>query len=307
LARPRAKDDRRDTRHWPYFLKYERASEHLKAIIDEAGPFIETGLYATSGTELTEEDDWVILRWGTINTTPVRWGLYVGDFVQNARACLDHLVRDLVVANGAEPGNHTQFPIYDSKTNWTQDIEERDPKRKAAPTAGLTEEVLAIIELHQPLRHTKHQERQNDPLMHLLRMSNADKHRTLHSAALHTGQLQNLEFLPAGYVQIQKVKTPPTGGRIELGAEIARVKLKELKPADQEVGVRFMTPAQVVFFTPGGAWHTTVTDLFGIMNTLLKIGADLEVFIGTQERQFRLLSDALARFNVLVEDVGADQ
>lgn len=49
---------------------------------------------------------------------PDELALVIGDAAHNARSALDHLAYGLVLANGAKPGRHTQFPIADKEVGY---------------------------------------------------------------------------------------------------------------------------------------------------------------------------------------------
>lgn len=102
---------------------------------------------------------------------PDWWGLIVGDFVQNLRAALDHLVCRLLYADDREPTKRNAFPIFDqlpagdSRRTWNGMV------------AGLDAAAVSFIERCQPYH------RGNGPrghTLHALReLSNEDKHRLL--------------------------------------------------------------------------------------------------------------------------------
>jgi len=270
-----------------FILKFQHATQHLNTLTSEIGPFIEGDLHPAGGGEFDIEDDWTVIKWGEVAPIPVRWPLVLGDFLHNARSCLDHLVYALVIANQGNAGKLTQFPIYATEKEWTPDIEERDPTAKPNPIEGVSSEAFQAIREMQPFRERTPKTRERDGLMHLLRMSNADKHRLLHTGAVHTGRIERLEFKPTGYVRILKRRTPNPGGRVERGAEIARVRLQWLREPDREIGVHFKQAAQVAFSEPGKPWIATVADLYKIINRVLEVGAHLERFLEPEELWFR--------------------
>lgn len=102
-----------------------------------------------------------------------------GDAVQNIRAALDHLVWDLVLLAGEEPGTHTSFPIYQRRNDFRQRAL-RGNKNRPAQLLGLNPrgEAVRRIVWVQPYRGP-------DPPNHWLallsRFANHDKHHTLYS------------------------------------------------------------------------------------------------------------------------------
>ncbi len=45
------------------------------------------------------------------------FSVVVGDVIHNLRSALDHLAWQLVILDGGQPNDSTQFPIYESATN----------------------------------------------------------------------------------------------------------------------------------------------------------------------------------------------
>jgi hypothetical protein len=179
-------------------------------------------------------------------------------------------------------------------TEWVRDIEERDPGLKPGPLAGITDPVVfKAIKDMQPFREGTAKARKNDALMHLLRMSNADKHRILHIGAVHTGRLEYLYFAPRGYVKILKRRSGGPGRRVESGAEVARVKVEWLRDPDRKIGVHFKALAQISFCEPGKVLVSTVNDLYRIVNRVVEVWADLERFVVPEVLWFRSLRVSL--------------
>jgi hypothetical protein len=264
-----------------YVHKFQRAVSHLNSLTRVTGDFIADGLHAPTGGKLElQQDGWVILRPGPTNPPPGVIPLCLGDFLTNARASLDHLVYDLVRANGDKPGRHTSFPICETFRRWKEVVSERDPRAGPAPTAGVSEDALAIILDEQPLRHKPEQAKKNDPLMHLDRMCNADKHRRLHVAAIETGKVIKVWAEPEGVVEITSFR-PASIGRgwtVKGDREVARVKVRTVPGADPDTDVYFgfQRPAQIAFSLPGEGWKASLDDLFGIVNSIMRIGRRLE-------------------------------
>jgi hypothetical protein len=257
-----------------YVLKLEWAVTHLNTITVQAGRFIESDFNTPVGEEYEFLDDgWVILKWGEIRPTPPTWPLLLGDYLQNLRATLDHMIYTIAADHGHPDPDHTQFPIYDALAKWVQDIEERDPSLRPSPVAGLPNKVIEDIKALQPFRHKRDKARKNDPLMRLLRMSNADKHRRLYASMLSTGKIQHLRFDPPGYIRILRKRIPPSGRAPKRGAEIARAQIEWLRDLDTEVGARYKTPVQVAFGEQGeDIPSATAAVLFAILNAVIEVG-----------------------------------
>ncbi len=265
-----------------YVHKFQRAVTHLNAIAEETGNYIDNDLHRTiPEPPEVRQGGWVILRDRPTNPVPAILPLILGDFLTNARASLDYLVYDLVRANEEDPGSHTSFPICETEGKWRDDIIERDKAaRGPAPTLGISSNVLEIIHEEQPLRHGSDKARKTDPLMHLLLMSNKDKHRRLHVGVLESGKVLDISIEPEGVLEILRFKPAAiTGNRpMEGNREVARVQVRVLPGGDPdtEIYFRFNRASEVTFSLPGETRKATFWDLFGIINSIMRIGRRLE-------------------------------
>ena len=66
--------------------------------------------------EDAEEQAWVFR--GETPNVPIDWSVRLGEILYNLRSALDHLVWQLVRANGQRPGRHNAFPIVKSDEVW---------------------------------------------------------------------------------------------------------------------------------------------------------------------------------------------
>jgi hypothetical protein len=64
---------------------------------------------------------------------PTRWSLIVGDYVSNARSSLDHLVWQLVLANGQTPDRNHSFPVLKTHAGWLRNVEQRPESARSRP------------------------------------------------------------------------------------------------------------------------------------------------------------------------------
>lgn len=245
-----------------YVLKLFRASEQYRLIAKDFAFFVESELDISVETEFDGTDEWEVARWTVGADVPAIIGVYLGEFAYNVRSALDHLIYDLIITNSEDPGEHTQFPIYDSEVLWDRDIVARDPDRKPSPVRGLTPDQLAVIEKAQPY-HVAPKKRPRHPLMQLLRISNVDKHQSLHTAMVKAGKPDFVRFEPSGYKAIVKKKIVKTGTMVNSGAEIARVKSRWIRepPTDTKVQMRASGPAELVFSEKGKPPIASVNDL----------------------------------------------
>lgn len=159
--------------------KIQRASSHLEALYAEVRTFVESepkphGFVSKVDVETSR----YIALVRIYRPPPVEFSLIAGDFIQNLRAALDHLVWQMVKANGQTPGNRNAFPIFDQRPSNKRG--NRDRERWNAMTRGLHPAAERFIELCQPYNGP------DGPRAHSLaalrRLSNEDKHRTLLAA-----------------------------------------------------------------------------------------------------------------------------
>jgi hypothetical protein len=95
------------------------------------------------------------------------WALEVGEAMGQARSALDHLVQQLVIANGKTPTGSHAFPIYKREEDFvTRKIAGIDPRWKT--------EIKSL----QPYnaRHAL----KNNPLLRLNALTQFDKHQDIH-------------------------------------------------------------------------------------------------------------------------------
>lgn len=155
--------------------KVERAREHTHALEQLAEAFVKrrpNQIFFDKHTELP----WVQLRIA-VEPPPLRIATVAGDAIQNLRAALDHLVWQVVLSEGEQPGRHTCFPIYVSEFEFEKKVR-KPPEGRRGPLHGIdpSGDKWAIIEGFQPYHSARPLV---DPLATIAALSNADKHRTL--------------------------------------------------------------------------------------------------------------------------------
>lgn len=164
-------------------LKLKRARTHVNSLGRELRNL------PTSYSPLTAPDRngwWVSHYQG--KPPPLRFGVIAGDFAHNARSALDHLVHQLVIANGVKPGKHNVFPIYTRHNDWIADLERRDPKRGPSPLEGVSTAAWEAIRDIQPFATTaRYKDAVQTAPWQLHRLSLIDKHRHVHVAHARVG------------------------------------------------------------------------------------------------------------------------
>jgi hypothetical protein len=247
-----------------HFLKFARAVEHYEFINEETKTFVQRNLKVSVDPKRIGSDEWDIVTWDRVKQPHEFFGVWLGDLVHNARSALDHLVYFLIVENEGDPGEHSQFPIYDNEGAWIKDIDDRDPGRwPPSPVLGLTSEQIALIKAAQPY-HLPPKRRAGHPLMQLLRMSNVDKHQTLHAATVSVATPFIVRYEPTGFMSILDKKFKKPGTIVQQGTEVLRVKRRHIKRPPPDVHVRMRIrgdKAQMVFGEEGKKPIAGVEDL----------------------------------------------
>lgn len=264
-----------------YRLKLRRAKQHLDFIDGEVREFVEHNLGTPVPMEPKPENEWTILRRGTVEPISPLFGAYFGDVIHNARSALDNLVCAMIRLNDPDHSvEHAYFPAYDGKKQWINQIVDRDRGAdRLAPTDGVSADVLAAIEQSQPY-HIKGVTMARTPPIRLQAASNTDKHQAIHATTPRVAAHRQIpwlgqtvppgrfEIVPPGYFKIRKSKTAPLGTPIETGAEIGRLKIATVQepPPDAEVGVKTLIPLEIAFSVEGKSIEITHWDLWGMVN-----------------------------------------
>jgi hypothetical protein len=168
-------------------LKLTRAQENLDALRHEINTFMRgdpEDVNSRGGIDLHfngPKGEWI----GTAHIPrppPPEWGLLIGECLHNIRSGLDHLAWQLVKVRGGTPTKRTEFPIFDSES----EFKERARKKIAGMATGARTEIKKL----QPFNGG---ERNNLWLLHSLNI--LDKHRVLTLAGFHVGHIDvGIEF-----------------------------------------------------------------------------------------------------------------
>ena len=158
--------------------KIERARGQIAALsadIDELCTTIGQSIIHEIDREAGEQ------RWifrGATPDVPIEWSIRAGEVLYNLRSALDHLVWQLVLANGNEPTRDNQFPILNVEDEWTS--------RTVRSLNGVSDENRKRVQLLQPFNHSLRLPIDGAPrdidayaLRTLRDLSNIDKHRHL--------------------------------------------------------------------------------------------------------------------------------
>jgi hypothetical protein len=232
-------------------VKLDRADEHLLVFNEEVPRYLESEPFEPRATLDLERCRYGI-RLHVSEQPPRRWAAIAGDFIQNTRAALDHLVWALVVHNGEKPERQNQFPILDEEPATKRALQAWDRS-----LAGVSEQARERIALAQPYQ------RPDDPKHHVLyglrEMSNTDKHRTLLVTATSIPEHTTPTLKFRGVQDIGELGRygVHVDGPLKDGQEVAFVEDIDVRGADPNIKVSGHLPFMVAF----GEDLTTLTGL----------------------------------------------
>jgi hypothetical protein len=155
-------------------LKLDRAHEHFLAVNEEIGRYLDSQPYKIVSNVQPSDQHLVLFEFHVISEPPLRFGVILGDYIQNIRTALDYLACELVIKNGGAVNVKTQFPILDCRPK-----DERGQPKLPKIHGGVAPNVLTIIESLQP--YTRGKDALHHPLSILGHLSDIDKHRFLHT------------------------------------------------------------------------------------------------------------------------------
>ena len=118
-----------------------------------------------------EEQAWVFR--GETPSVPIDWSVTLGEILYNLRSALDHLIWQLVRANGQCPGRHNAFPIVKEDDGW-----EKQKKGQWA-LSGVSESAVEMIRRLQPYTGGVGLPFNVGAFWQLHSLCNIDKHRHL--------------------------------------------------------------------------------------------------------------------------------
>jgi hypothetical protein len=149
--------------------------------------------------------------------------------------------------NGATPGRHTYWPVFEDSATWQDKIVKPIAKGKLTATSGISTKALAMVEQFQPFRLNA-QTVKESPLLRVHDLWNKDKHQTLHVAFPFPSQMAGLPtFQPEGYYKVTEPQKPERPMPIQEGAIFMRFKLEEVREVPEGM--------QIVMTPPGAGLH----------------------------------------------------
>lgn len=201
-----------------------------------------------------EDDRWNVIRFASdVVPPPLTLGVILGEVVHNLRAVLDNLVFDLAGQPTSNSRGQTAFPIAESSNDYLNPRRDGEPSMRERMLEGVPDGAREIIDAFQPFEplddHLRAAwgESQEHPLRMLRVLSNADKHRIAHPAALLGATPEiTIPDPPPGEFEITFTEA---GGPISDGVEIARFRHSD--PSVGKVASIINTRVVVVFGANG--------------------------------------------------------
>ncbi len=199
-------------------LKCQRAQNHLDTLQAEFDAFGRDAYSFRHGVERRGREH--VYRVNRLRHTRPEWGPIIGDCLHNAASALDQLAYQLAILHTGKLrsglARDTHFPIYRSSREFWDNLRKLE---------GIGPDLMAPMERLQPYHGLDGPDRHW--LMILKRLSNSDKHRTLHTTSYRFGG--TVHDRPDSLIDT----IFPTGP-LKLGAELGRF---VFDPPDPEIDV----------------------------------------------------------------------
>ena len=178
--------------------------------------------------EDTDEQVWIYR--GESPCLPLVFSVKSGEILYNLRSTLDHLVWQLVLANGQEPERNNEFPISSDHQSWE--------RKKAMALKGVSKRNVAMIGYVQPYTGGINLPFDVSMLSVLEELGNTEKHRHLILTVMAFKGIEPFEF-GVNHPELNEAsaRQPLHGsaitGKIEPGKELLRFNNAqiELKPS----------------------------------------------------------------------------
>lgn len=157
--------------------KLRRAEEHNRSLKAEVDAWVKQ--HADAMVFYVRRDGpWYIVRVEPFPEPDIRFSIIAGDIIHNLRCALDHLVCQLILRDGHEPSRRSEFPIYECKEKFFDEVKFRKRKPKFSVLYGIEVDgdAWTIIEKAQPYLCSP---LYASAIRVIGRFSNMDKHKAL--------------------------------------------------------------------------------------------------------------------------------
>lgn len=196
--------------------KIERGTDHLEELERLVPDFIGPDVYALA-VEFDPQENCFVTRFAVKRDAPLKFGIVVGEAIQQYRSALDHL--GLQLARLKRPGvESANFPIYTSKAVYTTPTGKNNRSPQAISRQFFRPAEVARIERMQPYQQA---EPRKAGLAILQRLSNIDKHAVIHTPFGRLTELRISTPNPNTGIEIVRAGLSTTA-KLEDGAELAR-------------------------------------------------------------------------------------
>ena len=223
--------------------------------------------------EDSNEQVWVFR--GTTPNVPIGWSIRLGELFYNMRSALDHLVWQLVLANGQRPGRYNAFPIAKNENDWR-----KQKKRKRWALKGLSQRSEDTIRCLQPYTGGIGFQFDVSAFSKLHTLCNIDKHRHLILAIVGSYGIDPIVF-GHNHPPLQRLSTSPPLEASGSGGKIVKDKvLLCLNSAVQEFKPSFQLD---VHFEDMGQSEVTAGTVPDILSECIKAVQGAVEIIGATE------------------------
>ena len=204
--------------------KVTRADDGLASLKDEMNRFCKYLRQSVNRKVRESTDEQVWIYRGETPKVPLGWSVRIGEILYNLRSALDHLVWQLVLANGQTPGRHNTFPIVTDESKWE--------KEKSRKLKGISQKNEEIIRRLQPYTGGINLPFDVSALWTLHTLCNIDKHRHLILAAINLDARKPI--FDHNFSPVQGLK-----GRVYLGKIVKGKVLSCFNKAEIEINPSF--------------------------------------------------------------------
>ncbi len=226
-------------------VKLDRAEFHIKELQGQ----IRSGRHQAGGIGYRiDYETQQLVVFTQPSDVGLRWSVIAGEIIHQSRSALDHVIWDLIIANGGKPQEGLSgFPVF-----WE---EVKYKKRVDGMIGGINEQARKIIDGLQPLGP----DYKSDPLYLLNEMWNRDKHRLLN---MNTREIFGLKVVFALPDRMRGIHISLSGGQLPERAEIERRDLGFDLPREVRVSGSIIGSHQFVGGpTDGGSFLETLSEL----------------------------------------------
>jgi hypothetical protein len=166
-------------------LKIFRAAQHFESLQSELGAYFKSNPGKMVRQPHTCDNE-AVFRFVSKEPVPTRFGLIMGDILQNLRSALDYLVWELVLAANNQPTEKNMFPVCSSLESFMHQVGRHR-------LDGIAADALAEIKGLQPFNLGP--DANKSILLAIEELANINKHRRILLTNLAAAPLQSEQVL----------------------------------------------------------------------------------------------------------------